>query len=495
MNDNPFKFICPNFSLNRFAFSLYVLLLAGAAFSVSQSLFVPPFLAISQNSPPWISLLKVPLTTDHLIKTWAPSVSVISLPLLIHFDRRYLSEDGASDLPIKLHRALIYALELPLHQICSIDLKKPVIVTGHAIGGSIASLFTLLLLEDVRLAADKRPLCITFGSPLLGDQNLQQALSRSSYWNSCSLHVTTLHDPFLSCSISHYRPFGIFILCSNHGSACFESPDSILKLKDMVQPNQQGLQIHDYENIVENLNRNAICEVSNVPNISHSNELQENLVKELHKQEMLLIKKKSQQFNPDKKLNDMKTNMAGLEWYKKRTKNERKGYYDSYKDGLFPRDQDAIMLIKVLNDYWEDMVQGAEKQPQKEGKKFCTKWLYGGTNYRRMVEPLDIAQYYKEGKRDYIKQKWLEYDPRRQPGSISGTNIGSILTLDSCSWAHVEEAVILTQNLKTTGDQLGEAERREAVNSLDEFENYVYGSLKKHAVSSEIFLTESSFMC
>ncbi|XP_054797615.1 senescence-associated carboxylesterase 101-like [Prosopis cineraria] len=230
---------------------------------------------------------------------------------------------------------------------------------------------------------------------------------------------------------------------------------------------------------------------------------EENLVKELHKQEMLLIKK-SQRFKPNKKLNDMKRNMAELGWYKKHTKNERNGYYESYKDGFFPRDQDAIMLIKVLNDYWEDMVQEAEKQPQKEGENFRTKWLYGGTNYRRMVEPLDIARYYKEGKRDYIKQgrsehykqleNRLECEPRRQPESISGTNIGSILTLDSCFWARVEKVVVLTQNLKVIGDQSSEAEKREAMNSLDEFEKHVYGSLKKYAVSPEIFLAGSSFV-
>ncbi|KAJ0817078.1 putative carboxylesterase [Helianthus annuus] len=51
------------------------------------------------------------------------------------------------------------------------------------------------------------------------------------------------------------------------------------------------------------------------------------------------------------------------------------------------------------------MVEKKDQIPQKEGTKLCKCWLYGGTNYRRIVEPLDIAELYKNGKTNYIKDR------------------------------------------------------------------------------------------
>ncbi|XP_054797405.1 senescence-associated carboxylesterase 101-like isoform X1 [Prosopis cineraria] len=409
-----------------------------------------------------------------------------------------------------------------------INLQNSVFLTGYAVGGSIASLFTLLLLEKMD-PKQKHPLCITFGSPLIGDQKFQQAISRSSNWNSCFLHVASLRDPFLSYSISHnsYSPFGIFFLCSDYGSACFESPVSVLKLLNHMTQLNQEFQNPDYGNIVKNLNRKAICkDTDDGPNIPHSDILEEslalqlcalgfsqflrevdlkNLVKELKYQEVQLTLKKTKRFVLFKKLDDMKVYMAKLEWYKKHTKKDKYGYYDSYKEEIFPYDLDVVLYRKKLNKYWEQVVEEVEKQPMKEAAAFLrTRWLYSGNIYRKMVQPLDIAHYYKEGNRDYINcgrsehykllEKWFDSDRLKHDESMDRKNVESILTSDSCFWARVEEAVILTQKLKA-GDQFTEAEKQEAMNSLDEFEKYVYGLLKNYAVSPEIFLEKSSFMC
>lgn len=226
------------------------------------------------------------------------------------------------------------------------------------------------------------------------------------------------------------------------------------------------------------------------------------VVKDMEQQEMKFILKKRKMFNPSKKLNEVKMNMAQLEWYKKVSKNQGRGYYDSYKDGRLASDQDVEMYIKVLNNYWKDMVAEAEMKPQTEGAAFRTRWLFAGTNYRRMVEPLDIAQYYKDGKRDYVSngrsehykklEEWLEEEEKRKKEekkqySKSKQNVESILTMDSCFWAHVEEALISCQELKDGGSS-------EARRKLEEFEDYVYRQLKEYAVSPEIFLQESSYI-
>ena len=155
-----------------------------------------------------------------------------------------------------------------------VTLSTKLIVTGQALGGSVAILFTLSLLDSIG-SGKNRPLCITFGSPLIGDKNLQQAISRSSTWNSCFLQVVSHKDPLprlfikshtspasgMSSYTSDYMPFGTFLFCSDANSTCFENPDSILELlKAMasIQDQNQGLQYTDYGNIVENLYHKAI---------------------------------------------------------------------------------------------------------------------------------------------------------------------------------------------------------------------------------------------
>nr|AFK44418.1 unknown [Lotus japonicus] len=178
--------------------------------------------------------------------------------------------------------------------------------------------------------------------------------------------------------------------------------------------------------------------------------------------EKIFIQKRKT-FDPSWKLNRVKIDMAKLEWYKKSSKNQDTGYYDSYKKMCFTSDQDVIKFHKNLTNYWEEMVEEAEMKPQKEGAAFRTRWLFAGTNYRRMVEPLDIAQYYREGGEDYMTEArpkhykqledWLKEGTTgtNDSNSVNRQNVASILTIDSCFWAHVEEALISCKWLKPEG--------------------------------------------
>ena len=103
-----------------------------------------------------------------------------------------------------------------------IDNSKPLIITENFLGGSVATLFTLSLLEKFKISTAKCPLCITFGSPLTSDEGLQEAISNYPPWNSCFLHVVSDQDPFPRVLINGYKPFGTFLLCSELGCSCFE---------------------------------------------------------------------------------------------------------------------------------------------------------------------------------------------------------------------------------------------------------------------------------
>ncbi|KAB1223083.1 hypothetical protein CJ030_MR2G022314 [Morella rubra] len=212
---------------------------------------------------------------------------------------------------------------------------------------------------------------------------------------------------------------------------------------------------------------------------------------------------KRQIFDPSKKLNDMKINMAQLEWYKKLSKDKGTGYYDSYKNETNTGDLDVVKYKRILTCYWEELVAEVDKKPQKEGATFRTRWLFGGTNYRRMIEPLDIAEYYRSGRSDYIEkgrtkhykllEQWHNEDEKLAASDpvSKKANVEASLTDDSCFWARVEEARISCKLLRN-GESSVLTENHKA--SLIEFEAYVLGMLKNYAVTPEIFLPKSSFM-
>lgn len=135
------------------------------------------------------------------------------------------------------------------------------IVTGHSLGGSVAALFTLWLLETISSTDNDRPLCITFGSPLIGDSGLQKAISQRPTWNSCFLHVASYKDPIpklFACIESGYKPFGTFLLCSESGYGCFEESESALDLMKAMRLDG-GTQMFCYGELLKRFKRRVIC--------------------------------------------------------------------------------------------------------------------------------------------------------------------------------------------------------------------------------------------
>ncbi|KAG5621689.1 hypothetical protein H5410_006907 [Solanum commersonii] len=418
-----------------------------------------------------------------------------------------------------------------------LDNVSPLIITGVSLGGSVASLFTLWLLKD----NNKRPTCITFGSPLLGDSGLQQAISERPSWNSSFLHVVSNHDPIprslitptnvIAGSIPQsciYNPFGTFLLCSDSDCSCFEEPESVLDIMMEMNLNSQHQDnrslAFDYEQVLKRLKDRVIFKGASQlfyfsvdqlqagidlqleaigiggQQTSNMNPLRTKVKKRVEES----FAKKRNAFDPGKKLNKMKEAMTWLEWYKKVTLKEG-GYYDSFKRSEYRRRdavksrQEIVKHQRVLTKYWKTMVAEVEKMPQREETTFRTRWLYAGTNYRRMVEPLDIAEYYmKSGNIDYVNlgrsehykklEEWRKEDNPSGNGNYRRKSVS--LTEDSCFWAYVEEAIINSKRLRE-----GSLEEKEnATEHLVNFGEYVMKMIWSYSVSSEIFLPQSSFM-
>ena len=72
--------------------------------------------------------------------------------------------------------------------------SKSIVITGHSLGGAAASLCTLWLLSLFHSKTTHHPLlCITFGSPLIGNESLSRAILRER-WCGNFCHVVSNHD-------------------------------------------------------------------------------------------------------------------------------------------------------------------------------------------------------------------------------------------------------------------------------------------------------------
>ncbi|KAH7566933.1 hypothetical protein ACOSP7_023639 [Xanthoceras sorbifolium] len=170
--------------------------------------------------------------------------------------------------------------------------SKSIVITGHSIRGTTASLSTLWLLSYLQfISSPSSVLCITFGSPLLGNESLSRAILRER-WDGNFCHVVAKYDimprlfftpisqlspqlPFLlkywhlSLTSPEYRnlalqlhddtkaevyrsvltylevllqgdeatatsslfwPFGSYFFCSEEGAICMDNASSVIKM-------------------------------------------------------------------------------------------------------------------------------------------------------------------------------------------------------------------------------------------------------------------------
>ncbi|BBH00372.1 hypothetical protein Prudu_010345 [Prunus dulcis] len=371
----------------------------------------------------------------------------------------------------------------------------------------------LMAARRPQLIKAKRPLCITFGSPLIGDEHFRKCVSQFSVWTSCFLHVASIQDPvpklFLSpyptalgtgTKVGAYKPFGTFLLCSDFGCACFEDPDLILELVaansqgDQTQYPNVGIQFFDYGQLLERLKLKAFCK--DVFELAESDgvPLKASIITQLaaifgvpqsqmETQEYKFAIQKTKASNAAKKLNDIKVNMIYLEWYKKEAKVREIGYYDMYKNKRNINDVNAYEFKKKLSNYWQDLVEEVENKPRKKKLPY------------ELVGLWEVQQYYKENDgKNYIEErpkhfilleKWLKEEEERKVAERNrrGRQSKTVqASLKHRTWLLLERG------------QPSFQEREQCKQKLIEFEEYVLDALKNFAVTPDIFLKYSSFM-
>jgi enhanced disease susceptibility 1 protein len=179
-----------------------------------------------------------------------------------------------------------------------------------------------------------------------------------------------------------------------------------------------------------------------------------------------------------------------LEDYRSLCIRDGSGYVDAFKKKeRGDRDFQANLKRLELAGRWDEIKNKFDKDELPDDFQCSEEWIRRGTHYRLLVEPLDIANYYRLGKNEdsgfygrpsryKTLQKWLEDNEENKQLQPPPT----MLTQDSCLWAYVEENACLMDKNNYSDEK------------RTELENRVRPLIDSHGLCMEDFMTgESTF--
>ncbi|GMN45756.1 hypothetical protein TIFTF001_014935 [Ficus carica] len=421
----------------------------------------------------------------------------------------------------------------------AVQKNKQIVFTGHSSGGPIAVLAAIWFLEDSAKRDPPRrigPLCLTFGSPLVGNHIFSHALRREN-WSRYFIHFATRYDivpriflaplsskpqfqqildSFKSQSVltnlgsyeppsiayeffkdvmsnaltvtshaacklmessnllfetmtsfikpSSYRPFGTYIFSNGNGKlVTLNNADAVLQLlfyscqpsseEDGKEIAKKSLTEHfAYNNeLLQSLKEPIVLDGKESADACNDmiNKAAEDMGLSARGRLCLLAageldsQKRKNKEKMDSKKGQIERALKDVENYKNKCAAHKVGYYDSFKrqknEDDFKANVKRLELAGILDEMIE-MLKGYKLPDQFEGLK---EWIDIGTRYRRLIEPLDIANYYRHSKdedtgpymvgarpkRYRYPQAWREHAEKMPEGS-SG---------ESCFWAEVED--------------------------------------------------------
>lgn len=479
-----------------------------------------------------------------------------------------LCVDGTDPDPAMVHAGLlhlflsVYRDNLFRDQMVEIiNTSKSIVITGHSIGGAIASLLTLWLL--CRLQTICSVICITFGSPMLGNESFSRAILQQR-WAGYFCHVVSQNDivPRLffapSCSFqfiseenktqllcvvldslgvvskgeykkSSFCPSGSYLFCTNKGSVCVDNGMLVIKLLYLTLLNgSQSSSLEDhigYADFIQKVQWQFIENRSfvggNLPELSYEAGI--TLALEslgiashgLNSEDAKEALKKAKKLGRTRNLNSANLAIglskinpfrAQIEWYKTSCDNavDQLGYYDSFKQrGASKRDFKVNMNRIKLAQFWDSLIDKLEANELPYDFHKRAKWVYASQFYKLLVEPLDIAEYYRTGmhrvkghymqhgreRRYKIFDKWWKTENGTDHHSTARSRFASS-TQDSCFWAQVEEARDRLIKVRAEGDA------RKFIKMLEDitkFDQYAKRLIENKEVSLDVLAKNSSY--
>ncbi|KAF5730494.1 putative Disease resistance protein [Tripterygium wilfordii] len=426
----------------------------------------------------------------------------------------------------------------------AISKKRQIVFTGHSSGGATAILATLWVLENLGGANQLAPLCVTFGSPLVGDWIFNHAIRREN-WSRYFIHFVMRYDivprillaPLSSveqslqlvlhvlnpnstsaAQVGDGEASSLFMTVMRNASsvtsrtACklmgstnllLETVSSFIELSPYTPSgtyvfctrNQQHIVITDSEAVLQLLfyssQLNAVIEQLDIAkrslndHLSYQNELQESLkMQNIHvlrnlgnlplssdaadgerainmalndlglstKARLCLRaaaeyeeRRLKNQAKIDDQKADIEKGLSTLQDYKTKTEICKLGYYDAFKLSRATEDFEANVKRQELAGIWDEIIEMLKKYELPDGFELRKEWVDLGTRYRRIVEPLDIANYYRHLKNEDTGPYMVRARPRRyrfaQRWFEHASKIPNKPILESCFWAEVEELV------------------------------------------------------
>ncbi|KAM7512406.1 hypothetical protein LguiB_011281 [Lonicera macranthoides] len=471
--------------------------------------------------------------------------------------------------------------------------NKPVVFTGHSIGGTIASLSALWLLSSLQsLSTSLSILCITFGSPLLGNEPLSTSILRHR-WVGNFCHVVTKLDivprilfaplaplaPHLHSLLQYWHlsmtspnlrdlrvpppeqlkselfhfvldhvgenaregggaarrgsgfwPFGNFLFCSDDGAVCVDNGVAIVKLLYLMltvgcpsSSVEDHIKYGEYVGKVsmQFLKRSGFGE-GELPQSSYeagitlalqsSGISSQERVSELAKDCLKMAKRMGRAPNLNSanlaiglsKINPLR---AQIEWYKASCEEseDQMGYYDSFKQRGASRKGSKVNMNRIkLAVFWDELIHMLETNQLPHDFHYRAKWINASQFYKLLVEPLDIAEYYRSGvhrkKGHYIthgrERRYEIFDRWWRDRRVTGEEHNkkrskfASLTQDTCFWAHVEEAREWLESVRRESDPI---KRSLLWENIGTFEEYARRMVEMKEVSIDVLLKNSSY--
>ncbi|KAK8301732.1 hypothetical protein V6Z11_D04G040500 [Gossypium hirsutum] len=489
---------------------------------------------------------------------------------------------------LKLFFSMFPSLQIQIADL--IGKVKSIVITGQCIGGTTASLSALFLLCHLLSLSVYPPmsvLCITFGSPLVGNEALHRSIRRQR-WGENFCHVVSKHDimprlllaeivnhiphiqallQFWHCcmasphlpvaglssqvsndlkhilfhsvlkdlelltqvddpSESLFWPFGSYVFCCQEGAICVENVASIMKMMHLMMatgsPNQSiedHLKYGDYVAKVSRQFLQARNFEEGIPDSSYeagvalalqSSDLTDKEPVAVMAKECLQMAQHSDKPNLNAanlaiKLSKIVPYRAEIEWYKAccDEADDQMGYYDSFKlTGASRREGRVNINRHRLAQFWNSVIHMLESNKLPHDFDRRGKWVNASHFYKLLVEPLDIADYYRTGmhrelghyiehgrqRRYEVFDKW--WREKSVPEEENKRSKFASLTQDSCFWAKVEEAKEWLDNVRSERDAM---KQQQLWHKIDNFEAYARQLIYNKEVSKDVLAKNSSF--
>lgn len=349
-----------------------------------------------------------------------------------------------------------------------------------------------------------------------------------------------------------YRPFGSYLFCSARGGAvCVDNPQAIMKMLYLTSSAGEDRGVEEellcYGALVDRLRRRSLLKGSvflrgdgglrptSTPTLLEAgiSVALEALGIEHHSfaagQDFMgsaaaaareaaecLRTASTIERTPSLNSADMAKELAGvtpwraqIEWYKSSC-DEHLGYYDAFKRRGISRRENHVNGNRLrLAVFWDGILGKLERNELPPDFPRRDKWVNASQFYKLLVEPLDIAEYYRNGKhrtvlghylgagggrarRYRVFDRWWEDKARRigRAGMDGKRSRFASLTQDSCFWARVEEARDMAARARGERDAVV---LRRLWEGMAEFERHATNLIERKEVSVDVLAADSSF--